>query len=160
MQPVARDSINQLFPEERRSAHLCLPSLESVDWSLLDYLGWIHPDGQSAYVTRWFGERLCGMKLRRTASHSRKPRYEMCSWCGHIHKTRGTALFSVEVRGTDGRRTLGNPICSRLDCSLHIRHLLSEPPLGLTEALSLQAKVARLDRNRHRFFQLANRLDG
>ena len=159
MKAVERHRIRCFFQKEQKTGKLHIPNLDSVDWDLLDYLSWVHPSGHLGYVMRWFSGHLCGMTLRRTASGSSKPRYEMCSWCGQIHRTRGTALYSVVVRGTDGRRTLGGPLCSSLDCSLRIRHLCSDSPTVAVESLSLAERTARLDRNMYRFFQLANRLD-
>lgn len=159
MEAVGMDSITRLLRQEEQSVRLQLPKLQSVQWDLLDYLGWVHPDGRGAWVVRWFNGQLSGMALRRTASVSTKPRYEMCTWCGHLHGTGGTALFSVLVRGTDGRRTLGNPVCAGLDCSLRIRNLCGTPSAHLAESLNLQDRIARLDHNMYRFFRLCNRLD-
>ena len=53
-------------------------------------------------------------------------------------------MFSTQVNGSDGRRTIGNYICRNLDCSVRIRNLSSDPPTYLPETIDLPRKVVRL----------------
>ena len=53
-------------------------------------------------------------------------------------------MFSAQVHGSDGRRSIGNYICKNLDCSLRIRNLASDPPTYLPETIDLDRKVTRL----------------
>lgn len=87
---------------------------------------------------------LRGLKLRRMLNSGGKPRTHMCSWCHHVYRGRGTAMFSTDVEGSDGRRTIGNYICRNLDCSVRLRNLTSDPPTYLPETIQLQRKIARL----------------
>ena len=139
----ARD-IRGVFPQSSGS-ELALPDLAPIDWGVLDYLGWVHPSGAIAYVVMPVAEQLRGLRLRRALNASAKPRTRMCSWCHHVYRSRGTALFSVYVEGSDGRRSIGNQVCRNLDCSLRIRNLVSDPPTYLPETLHIESKVSRLE---------------
>ncbi len=156
MQPVDEAKIRELFQDYDPKPPM--PRLDIVDWGVLDYFGWIHPAGHQGYIVAPLAndEDLRGILLRRSSTQSRRPRLEMCGWCNHVHKTNGTAMFSVVVRGTDERRTIGNQLCRNLDCSLRIRNLSSDPPTFMTESLHLQTKVHRLQNAIYRFLYRAN----
>ena len=158
MQPITETQIHDLFADERESLHI--PRLDHVDWAVLDYFGWIHPSGHLGYVIAPLAsdEDLRGMVLRRAIAITSKPRMEMCAWCNHVHKRNGTALFSVVVKGTDERRTIGNRMCRNLDCSLRIRNLSSDPPSYMMETIHLKDKVQRLQNSIYRFLYRANAL--
>ncbi len=142
MQAVSAEQIQELFPREK---DLPLPDLASVDWGVLDYLGWIHPGGYRGYVVyQGFGEPI-GLKLNRIPARNIRQRAGMCSWCHHMHRGGGTAMFTASVSGSDGRRSVGNLMCSQLDCSLRIRNLCSDPPSTMPETIALQSKIARLE---------------
>lgn len=115
-----------------------------MDWGVLDYFGWIHPAGTHGYVILPLAGELHGLKLKRMHGRSRGSRSHMCSWCHHVYRSGGTAMFSTEVAGSDGRRSIGNYICRNLDCSLRIRNLASDPPTYMPETLNLEQKVTRL----------------
>jgi hypothetical protein len=137
-------------------SELALPDLEPIDWGILDYLGWVHPSGSTAFVVMpVFGE-LRSLRLRRAASNNTRPRTRMCSWCHHVYRSRGTALFSVYVAGSDGRRSIGNHVCRNLDCSLRIRNLVSDPPTYLPETLHIASKIRRLENSVLTFMSRAN----
>ncbi|MCB1644660.1 MAG: FBP domain-containing protein, partial [Pseudomonadales bacterium] len=107
MEPLTHQQIREIFAQEREKP--VIPNLAPVDWGVLDYFGWIHPAGHRGYVVMPLANgELRGVILRRTQSSPRRPRYEMCSWCNHVHRANGTAMFSVVVRGSDGRKTIGN----------------------------------------------------
>ncbi|MFT4677886.1 MAG: hypothetical protein ACJAX5_001550 [Patiriisocius sp.] len=157
MQPITEFQIRELFAEERQTPFL--PRLDHVDWAVLDYFGWIHPSGHLGYmVTPIANDELRGIVLRRAISTTKRPRMEMCSWCNHVHKRNGTAMFSVVVKGSDERRTIGNRMCRNLDCSLRIRNLSSDPPSYMMETLHLESKVQRLQNAIYRFLYRANAL--
>ena len=139
----ARD-IRGVFRQSSGS-ELALPDLAPIDWGVLDYLGWVHPSGAIAYVVMPVAGQLRGLRLRRALNASAKPRTRMCSWCHHVYRSRGTALFSVYVEGSDGRRSIGNQVCRNLDCSLRMRNLVSDPPTYLPETLHIESKVRRLE---------------
>lgn len=119
--------------------------LNSRLWTgVLDYFGWIHPAGHTGYVILPLDDELYAMRLRRMINTGGRPRTHMCSWCHHVYRSRGTAMFSTAVAGTDGRRRIGNYICQNLDCSLRIRNLASDPPTYLPETIDLSRKIVRL----------------
>ncbi len=152
----ARD-LHEIFYTKRKH-ELGLPKLEHVDWGILDYFGWIHPSGHQGYVVMPVQGELRGLKLRRMVNHSARPRTHMCSWCHHVYRSRGTALFSTIVAGSDGRRTIGNYICTHLDCSIRIRNLTSDPPTYLPETMALRHKIWRLENATTAFMARANLL--
>lgn len=158
MKPVTESDIRELFSDENESPFI--PRLDHVDWAVLDYFGWIHPSGHLGYMVAPLAseEERRGIVLRRALTHASRPRMEMCGWCNHVHKRNGTAMFSVVVKGTDERRTIGNRMCRNLDCSLRIRNLASDPPSYMMETLNLQAKVHRLQNSVYRFLYRANAL--
>jgi hypothetical protein len=158
MRPVSEEEIRELFSDQKELPPI--PDLEFVDWGVLDYFGWIHPSGHRGYVIMPLADDndLRGMVLRRTVTQSSRPRMEMCGWCNHVHKRNGTAMFSVVVKGSDERRTIGNRMCRNLDCSLRIRNLASDPPTYMMETIDLKAKVQRLQNSIYRFLYRANAL--
>ena len=155
MQALTRAEIRQLFPD-CSAAELALPDLSNVDWAVLDYFGWLHTSGHLGYVVVASDQGLQGMQLRRSLNHSARPRTHMCSWCHHVYRSRGTALFSTTVVGSDGRRFIGNHICRNLDCSLRIRNLASDPPTYLPETIHIEHKIQRLENALKAFMARAN----
>ena len=155
MKILERAEIRELFPDLLAS-ELGIPDLKPVDWGVLDYFGWVHPSGHKGFVVIPTGNRLYAMSLRRSINHDAKPRTRMCSWCHHVYRSRGTALFSTTVVGSDERRFIGNHICSSLDCSLRIRNLPSDPPTYLPETLDIRKKIQRLETSVFAFMRRAN----
>ncbi len=156
MEPVNRE---QLVAAYEGDHELWIPDLSDVRWSDLDYLGWVHPSGHLGYValiSPTSGD-LRLISLSRSRNRSSKPRYEMCSWCHHVHRTNGTAMFSLSVKGSNGRHTLGNVVCRDLDCSLRIRNL-AEPGTFMKETLYLEAKIWRMQMSMHKWLGRANQL--
>ena len=147
MQALTSKDIRGAFAYgERRD--LVIPDLSPVDWGVLDYYGWVHPSGHNGYVVMPVSGELVGIKLRRFLSsqgREGKARTHMCSWCNHVYRGGGTAMFSTPVQGSDGRRTIGNYICKNLDCSVRMRNLTSDPPTYLPETIELKRKISRLE---------------
>jgi len=103
-------------------------------------------------------EQLCGLILRRMSLRGGRPRTHMCSWCHHVYRSQGTALFSTAVAGSDGRRRIGNAVCRNLDCSLRIRNLTGDPPTYMPETIELKHKIWRLNTAVTTFMGRANKL--
>ncbi|NOX50366.1 MAG: hypothetical protein GXP16_07505 [Gammaproteobacteria bacterium] len=155
MNALSADQIRAGFSFLTQQQYMA-PKLEAVDWAVLDYFGWIHPSGHRGFVAMPFQNstnnyntskhqaNVHGLYLRRYLNQSHRPKSQMCSWCHHVYRGRGTAMFSTEVEGSHGRRIIGNYICHNLDCSLRIRNLASDPPTYLPETIDLQRKVTRL----------------
>ena len=135
------------------------PDLTAVDWQKLDYLGWIHPSGHLGYVVLQSPNTgsLCGVRMNRSQREPKRRRMEMCCWCHHVHKTNGTAMFTVMVKGSEGRHTLGNVICKNLDCSLRVRNLI-QPGSFMSESLYEPAKIWRMQQQMHKWLGRANQI--
>ncbi|HAK53419.1 MAG TPA: hypothetical protein DCM54_16190 [Gammaproteobacteria bacterium] len=155
MDPISQDEISHVFDEDQ----VVLPDLSTVAWDHLDYLGWVHPSGHLAYLVLVSPEsgKLTGSVLRRRPRISKRPRYEMCSWCHHVHRNNRTAMFTLSVKGTEGRHLIGKVLCKDLDCSLRIRNLV-EPASYMDETLYVQARIWRMQKSMHRWLKRANRL--
>lgn len=157
IEPINHDQLRTVFPQAH-SADVGMPDLERVDWGVLDYFGWIHPSGHQGFVILPVQGELRGLTLRRMINHSARPRSHMCSWCHHVYRGRGTAMFSTGVAGSEGRRRIGNYICRNLDCSLRIRNLSSDPPTYMPETIELKHKIWRLESSVTAFMARANLL--
>ncbi len=156
MDPLTSEEIAAAFDPEDE---LYLPDLSEINWDALDYLGWIHPSGHLGFVVLQSPNDGClkGIKMRRSPRSAKEPRMEMCSWCHHVHKTDGTAMFTVSVKGSNGRHTLGNIVCKDLDCSLRIRNMVT-PDSQMSETLYQPAKIWRMQKSMHKWFERANRI--
>ena len=155
MDPISQNEISHAFDEDQ----VILPDVSAVEWDNLDYLGWVHPSGHLAYLVLVSHEsgKLTGSVLQRSQRISKRPSYEMCSWCHHVHRNNGTAMFTLSVKGTEGRYLIGKVLCKDLDCSLRIRNLI-EPPSYMAETLYVEARVWRMQKSMHRWLKKANRL--
>ncbi len=157
MLTLTREEIVAAFGDDDED--LVVPDLVDVPWDSLDYFGWVHPAGHLGFVVLQSPNdgHIRGVRLRRSVRKTRKPRLEMCSWCHHVHKSNGTAMFTVAVKGSEGRHTLGNIICKDLDCSLRVRDLV-EPGSFMRESLYQPAKVWRMQQTMHRWLGRANQI--
>ena len=156
MLALNREQIAAAFDE---GEVLHVPDLENVQWPSLDYFGWVHPSGHLGFVVLQSPNdgRSRGIRMSRAKRSAKKPRMEMCSWCHHVHKANGTAMFTVPVRGSEGRHTLGNVVCKDLDCSLRIRNLVQSDSF-MRETLYQPAKVWRMQTTMHKWLGRANQL--
>ena len=147
-------AIQSLFSDE---SNLFVPDISKTVWDDLDYFGWIHPEGKKGFIALESPNdgRLKGVKLQRQKNRRVKPRSEMCSWCHFVHKSNGTAFFSVEVKGSDGRRNLGNLLCKDLDCSIRVRKPKYSDSL-MQEIIYEPARIWRMKLAMHRWLRRAN----
>ena len=146
--------IQSLFSEE---TNLYVPDISNTVWDDLEYFGWIHPNGTSGFIAIESPNdgKLKGVKLQREKNRRVRRRSEMCSWCHFVHKSNGTAFFSVEVKGSDGRRNLGNFLCKDLDCSSRIRKPKYSDSL-MQEIIYEPARIWRMKLAMHRWLRRAN----
>lgn len=157
MESISESEIRAAF--DGQANEVFIPDLNKVSWDLLDYLGWIHPNGRVGYIvlTSPLDGALKGTLLQRSMFSSKHAGFEMCSLCHHVHKPNGTAMFTVRCNDNTKHRSVGNVVCKNLDCSLRIRNVL-EPDSCLNETLYLEAKVWRMQLALHRWLKSANRL--
>ena len=78
---------------------------------------------------------MFGIKLG-ACSIPAEGRVRTCSWCKHVYRGGGVAMFSTQVLGSDGRRSIGNFICKNLDRSVRMRNLASDPPTYMPRPLN------------------------
>ena len=158
MDTLTRAQLIDLFHDEA-TRDLSVPDLEVVDWGVLDYFGWINHSGNLGFVVQPFRDQYKTLKLHRSISSSKKPKNHMCSWCRHVYRGQGTALFSCYVDGSDGRRIIGQHLCRHLDCSIRIRNLASDPPSFMPETIDLTRKINRLEHSIIAFMLRTHRID-
>lgn len=157
MDPVSQDELERAFGAELDQ--VVLPDVEAIPWQDLDCLGWVHPAGHLGYLALISPESgaLTASVLRRSRMSSEKPNYEMCSVCHHLHYHQGTAMFTLDVKGSAGKHLIGKVLCKNLDCSLRIRNLV-DPPNVMPETLYPEAKIWRMQKLILRWLKKANRL--
>ena len=157
MDPVSEDELISSFGDPE--GDVWVPSLGDVDFESLDYLGWVHPSGHLGYMALVSPNSgaLQGVVLKRQLRKAQGVRLEMCSFCNHVHRMDGTAMFTVSVKGSGGRHRIGRVGCANLDCSLRIRNLV-EPDSLMRESLYVEARVWRMQLAVHRWLDKAQRL--
>ena len=161
MEAVTAAELEQCFDGSDEEVWLpdWLDELGDDDWQHRDYLGWVHPSGHLGYLALVSPNsgRLCGVVLKRQRRGSGGFRLDMCSWCHHVHRMGGTAMFTVSVRGTGGRHRIGRVVCKDLDCSLRIRNLV-EPDSLIRESLYKEARIWRMQNELYRWLNRAKRI--
>lgn len=157
MEPLTKDEILAAF--DGQTTDVVLPDLNQITWEVLDYFGWIHPGGHLGYMVLVspVDGSLKGTMLQRARFSARKPGFEMCSLCHHVHGPNGTAMFTISRKDSERRHSIGNIVCKDLDCSLRIRNI-AEPASYLKETLYVEAKVWRMQLALHKWLKTAHRL--
>lgn len=159
MNPIERHELVALF-EGLPSRQLQFPDLDGVDWGVIDYLGWIHSSGHLGYAVVQRRGSLRGLVFRRALTRTRKRHAHMCAWCHTLHRSDGIAMFSHDVDGSDGRRSIGLFLCKGLDCSLRLRNLTGDETLMMPETIDLRARLARLQRSIERYVDRIEAVSG
>ena len=138
---------------------LNVPDLRNVQWPFLDYFGWVHSSGHLGFIVLQSpnGGQNRGIRMHRAKRTAKKPSMDMCSWCHHVHRKSGTAMFTVSVKGWRGRHSLENIVCKDLDCSLSMRNLV-QPDSFMRETLYHPAKIWRMKTRMHKWLGRANQL--
>ncbi|HET9170341.1 MAG TPA: FBP domain-containing protein [Actinospica sp.] len=124
--------------------------LDAVYWEQLDFLGWRDAKAElRAYMVVPWKDDVVGIVLRRP-QRSRGGsllRSTMCSICLTVHASSGVTHFAAAKAGAAGRagNSVGNYICSDLQCSRYVRgYLRSEAATSMEESLDPAEKVLRL----------------
>lgn len=127
--------------------------LDEIFWEQLDFLGWRDPKADlRAYIVvpgTDGGRGPVGIVLRRPqkARAGSLLRSSMCSICLTVHASSGVTHFAAAKAGAAGRagNSVGNYICSDLQCSRYVRGVLrSEAASTMEESLDPAEKVLRL----------------
>ena len=156
MLALDKEQIDEAFDKDEV---LNVPDHRNVQWPFLDYFGWVHSSGHLGFIVLQSpnGGQNRGVRMHRAKRAAKKPRIEMCFWCHHVRRKSGAAMFTVSVKGSRGRHSLGNVVCKDLDCSLRIRNLV-QPDSFMRETLYQPAKIWRMKTAMHKWLGRANQL--
>lgn len=149
--PLTVEDAMLAFPIKKRR-FVVMPKFETINWNVLDYLGWSHPSGHLGYVIYNDGLSTRGIILEKTKMTGvQKPR--MCSWCLTVHRGCGVNLFSGQTEYNKNTH-IGEYVCSNLNCSLYIRGILKADACQMRESLGTDEKAKRLQANVRSFFDM------
>jgi hypothetical protein len=130
VQPISESTIRSTFlnASQRERNGLTLPSLETLAWDNLDYLGW--RDGKVpslGYVFVELDDGPVGILLRQSEGSTRSR--AQCSWCEDVQLPNDVAMFSAKRSGASGRNgnTVGTLVCAAFECSANVR---KRPPMA------------------------------
>lgn len=132
------------------AARINLPGpLDEVYWEQFDFFGWRDPKAdQRAYIVVPWTDGPVGIVLRRPKDRGKSLlRSSMCSICLTVHASSGVTHFVAAKAGPAGRagNSVGNYICSDLQCSRYVRGTLkSEAAMRMEESLDPAEKIIRL----------------
>jgi hypothetical protein len=146
-QQIRRSLVNCSKGEASR---LRLPiGFAELDWTDLDFLGWIDPGAPlRAAVIAPGADGPVGVLLRVPAvGRTSAVRSSLCSVCLTGHAASGVSLFVAPLAGARGREgdSAGVYMCADLACSLYLRGR-KQPALRLRrdpEALTVEERSAR-----------------
>jgi len=121
------------------------PGLDTIDWTGLDYLGWIDPKmkRRSYAIVPVDGEPV-GIVLRQADASPR--RRAQCSWCRDVKLPNDVVLYSAQRAGAAGRNgdTVAIWICAEFQCSANVRKLPSMAYIGFDVAAARQERIGML----------------
>ena len=121
------------------------PGLDTIDWTGLDYLGWIDPKmkRRSYAVVPVDGEPV-GIVLRQ--ADASPPRRAQCSWCRDVKLPNDVVLYSAQRAGAAGRNgdTVAIWICAEFQCLANVRKLPSMAYIGFDVATARQERIGML----------------
>ena len=121
------------------------PGLDTIDWTGLDYLGWIDPKmkRRSYAVVPVDGEPV-GIVLRQ--ADASPPRRAQCSWCRDVKLPNDVVLYSAQRAGAAGRNgdTVAIWICAEFQCSVNVRKLPSMAYIGFDVDAARQERISML----------------
>lgn len=119
--------------------------LDTIDWSQLDYLGWIDPKmkRRSYAVVPVDGEPV-GIVLRQ--ADAAPPRRAQCSWCRDVKLPNDVVLYSAQRAGAAGRNgnTVAIWICAEFQCSANVRKLPSMAYIGFDVDAARRERISML----------------
>ncbi|GAA2576776.1 FBP domain-containing protein [Microbacterium binotii] len=131
-----------------RKAVLLPPTLETVSWDDLDYLGWRDPkQPKMGYAVAEVEGGPVGVILREADSHPRTR--AQCAWCNDVELPNDVVLFVARRAGDAGRRgdTVGTLVCAGFECSRNVRRLPPSAYLGFDREAARQRRIEALREN-------------
>lgn len=141
-----RDSfVNCTRGETRRLA--IPPTLETLDWQALAFLGWVDPKAPNrAYLVAEREDSVVGIALRRPDRRPGIGVRQQCSLCLTNHMGDGVSLMVAPLAGAAGRQgnTVGTYLCRDLGCADFLTGR-RPPPLKqpVNETLTVAERVER-----------------
>jgi hypothetical protein len=148
MRTLTKEEIISAFPVKERKKVKIL-DLQTIDWEVLDFLGWIHPSGHLGYIVYEFPLGLRGIVLERNP----KPLGQnvgMCALCYTIQNASNIRLFAYKIPNSN--ITIGDYFCADLQCSLYIRKIKDPMVARIEENLTTSQKIERCKINLEKFF--------
>jgi len=121
------------------------PGLDTIDWTGLDYLGWIDPKmKRRSYAVVPVDGKPVGIVLRQADASPR--RRAQCSWCRDVKLPNDVVLYSAQRAGAAGRNgdTVAIWICAEFQCSANVRKLPSMAYIGFDVAAARQERIGML----------------
>ncbi|MHA6619869.1 FBP domain-containing protein [Pseudonocardia sp. DLS-67] len=150
MKPISEPDIRRSFVNcsKGEARRLKVPAgLDELAWPDLDFLGWRDPGApERAYLVAEQDDRLVGITLRAASAGARGfTARSLCSLCLTTRGGGGVVLMSARRTGAAGRagNSVGQYLCSDLDCSRYIRDRKRSAGGAIDESLSLEEKIAR-----------------
>ncbi|MCU1446350.1 FBP domain-containing protein [Cryobacterium sp.] len=148
MLPLTPETIKTSFVNASRKvvADITLPPrFAEVDWTELDYFGWIDPKmkRRSYAVVPLDGEPV-GIVLRQADASPHKR--AQCSWCRDVRLPNEVVLYSAQRAGAAGRNgnTVATWVCDEFQCSLIVRKLASLAYIGFDVASARTERIEML----------------
>ena len=156
MQPLTEQSIRASFVNAsiRERKELSIPSLATLDWENLDYLGWHDTKFvQLGYVVVELDGGPTGILMRQADAHTRSR--PQCSWCEDITLPNDVVFFSVRRTGPAGRKgdTVGTLVCSNFECPSNVRKAPPVAYLGFDVEAARQQRILALGEHVRAFVQ-------
>lgn len=155
MEPLATDQIRAAFVNGSKgdAKRMNLPSLASVPWGSLDFLGWRDPQSPLAGgMALWRDGEPLSIMLRATPRPASN-KQGMCSFCHTFHSASDVAFMGAAKAGAKGRdgNTVAAAMCADLACSLYARQLRKPARVQPQETIDVQTRVWRLQINLEQF---------
>jgi hypothetical protein len=160
MRPLTEHDIRRSFVNASKgeAKRLDLPkNFADQPWDDLDFLGWQDPGAPGrAYLVTEREDGPVGISFRMAPSAARGfTARSMCSLCLTTRTGGGVVLMTARRSGEAGRQgnSVGQYMCSDLDCSLYVRGKKTVAGSGLDESLTLEEKITRVRTNLDKFLE-------
>ena len=156
MKRINQDSLNKLLKREginqRVLSKLRTKILDDLDWNNLDFFTLTNKSKKRGLLIYQSGNQVLirSYSIRpKPANLSGQNKPMVCDICRTWR--RGSSIgFMTITKSQNQNKEIGNYVCFKLDCSLHVRDMTPQSKLSKTqirEDLDRKAKIVRLNRN-------------
>ena len=147
MQPITEHDIRASLVNAslRERKELSIPSLDTVEWDKIDFLGWRDPKyALLGYAVVDLDGSPTGILLRQSDSHTRSR--PQCSWCEDVTLPNDVVFFSARRTGPAGRKgdTVGTLVCANFECNYNVRKAPPVAYLGFDVEAARQQRILAL----------------